>query len=717
MSRWAIAGLAMAALAAALAVYPLRGHWLAPLLLCYVALLCWRPALWLFLLPALLPVVDLAPVTGWFFLEEIDLLMLATVACCYGRLQCEKTALPAWAPLLRTGVALMAIACMIGLLRGLWRGLQPWSGSGVDFAMLADPNAFSNYFSPFNAARIAKAWLWTLLLLPLLRRTAGPQLERMSSHFVPGMLAGLLLVASAAVRERVLFPGLLNLSTDYRITAPFSAMHTGGAALDGYLALCAPLVALWLHQARHWWQALAGLALLGLALYAGLATFSRGLYAAYAVSLLVVAAGWWRASAPATDKTRRLTAALAVLLVTAAALAFHDGYYVERRFATTAIDFDHRRQHWRDVLGMMDDDGATSALGMGLGTFPATYYWRNPGQELPPGYRYVKQADDGLPGEATGQSQSYGNDIDEGCSKSGRILKERSLEGQLHSNRLDGSGCCGGRYHCDRFYGGQPDDSRLHSSRFLRLSAGRYAAGYGELLRIWQTVPLIAGREYHLSVDVRTASPMAFLHLRLCERQLLYPIHCIAVPMQRLATGPDWQRLAMNFNAGKLGSRAAPVRLELAVEGQNAVVEVTSASLRLLPDDRELLRNGDFSQTNDYWFFSSDRHHLPWHIKNLALNLYFEMGWTGLLAALLLVFGAGAQLLVRAFEQREFAAAAWLAALAGFQVVGLFDSLVDVPRIALLSMLVLGAASLQPRQVLPSIRRPVMPGSSQRGKK
>lgn len=707
----------MAALAAALAVYPLRGHWLAPLLLCYVALLCWRPALWLFLLPALLPVVDLAPVTGWFFLEEIDLIVLATLACCYGRLQCEKTALPAWAPLLRTGVALMAIACMIGLLRGLLRGLQPWSGSGFDFAMLADPNTFSNYFSPFNAARIAKAWLWTLLLLPLLRRTAGPQLERMSSHFVPGMLAGLLLVASAAVRERVLFPGLLNLSTDYRITAPFSAMHTGGAALDGYLALCAPLVALWLHQARHWWQAPAGLALLGLALYAGLATFSRGLYAAYAVSLLVVAAGWWRASAPATRRTRRLTAALAALLVTAAALAFHDGYYVERRFATTATDFDHRRQHWRDVLGMMDDDGATSALGMGLGTFPATYYWRNPGQELPPGYRYVKQEDDGLPGEATRQGQSYGNDIDGGCSKSGRIHDERTLEGQFHNNHLDGSGCCGGRHHCDRFHGGQPDDSRLHSSRFLRLSAGRYAAGYGELLRIWQTVPLIAGREYHLSVDVRTASPMAFLHLRLCKRQLLYPIHCIAVPLQRLVTGPDWQRLAMNFNAGKLGSRTAPVRLELAVEGQNAVVEVTSASLRLLPDDRELLRNGDFSQANDYWFFSSDRHHLPWHVKNLALNLYFEMGWTGLLAALVLVFGAGAQLLVRAFGQREFAAAAWLASLAGFQVVGLFDSLVDVPRIALLCMLVVGAASLRPYQVLPSIRRPVMPGSSQRGKK
>lgn len=703
----------MATLAAALSVYPLRGHWLAPLLLCYVALLCWRPALWLFLLPALLPAVDLAPVTGWFFLEEVDLLVLATVVCCYGRLPHEKTALPDWAPLLRTGVAMMTIACMIGL----WRGLQPWSGSGFDFAMLADSNAFSNYFSPFNAARIAKAWLWTLLLLLLLRRTVGAQLERLSSHFVPGMLTGLLLVAAAAIRERVLFPGLLNLSTDYRITAPFSAMHTGGAALDGYLALCAPLVALWLHQARHWWQALAGLALLGMALYAGLATFSRGLYAAYAVSLLVVAAGWRLASVTAPGRSRRPTAALAVLLVAAAALAFHDGYYVEQRFATTATDFDHRRQHWRDVLAMMDDDGATSALGMGLGTFPATYYWRNPGQEIPPGYRYIEQKDNGLPGGKTRQGHTYSNDIDGSCSKGGRIHDECTPEAHFHGSHIDGSGSLGGRFHCGQFDGGQADDSDIQVSHLLRLSAGRYAAGYGELLRIWQAVPLIADREYHLAVDVRTTSPMAFLHVRLCERQLLYPIHCIAVPLQRLAPGPDWQRLAMNFNAGKLGSREAPVRLELAVEGQDAVVEVTSASLRLMPDDRELLRNGDFTQANDYWFFSSDRHHLPWHIKNLALNLYFEMGWAGLLAAAALALGGGAQLLTRALVQREFAAAAWLAALAGFQVVGLFDSLVDVPRIALLCMLVLGAASLQPLQVLPSTRRPVIPGSSQRGKK
>ena len=34
----------------------------------------------LFALPVLLPVLDLAPWTGWFFIEEMDLLLLLTAA-------------------------------------------------------------------------------------------------------------------------------------------------------------------------------------------------------------------------------------------------------------------------------------------------------------------------------------------------------------------------------------------------------------------------------------------------------------------------------------------------------------------------------------------------------------------------------------------------------------------------------------------------------------
>jgi hypothetical protein len=39
-------------------------------------------------------------------------------------------------------------------------------------------------------------------------------------------------------------------------------------------------------------------------------------------------------------------------------------------------------------------------------------------------------------------------------------------------------------------------------------------------------------------------------------------------------------------------------------------------------------------------FFTSDRHHLPWHIKSLFLNILFDQGILGVFAVLLLSIAA-----------------------------------------------------------------------------
>eukprot|EP01031_Cornospumella_fuschlensis_P048202 gene48202-59036_t len=103
---------------------------------------------------------------------------------------------------------------------------------------------------------------------------------------------------------------------------------------------------------------------------------------------------------------------------------------------------------------------------------------------------------------------------------------------------------------------------------------------------------------------------------------------------------------------------------------------------------RQLLQNGDFNREMAHWFFSSDRHHLPWHIKNAALHVLFEQGLVGLAllgSAYLLVlvrlsFGRG---------RDHPLAPAIVAALIGFGAVGAFDSLLDVPRIGFLFFMLL----------------------------
>ncbi|MBG6221018.1 MULTISPECIES: hypothetical protein [unclassified Janthinobacterium] len=809
-----LALLAGAACMLALRHYPLGHGWpgllFTALLPAYFLLLRWRPACWLFCVPALLPVLDLAPWTGRFFLEEIDVLLMLTVACGYWRLGGPaQSAAMQLAPCARACLLLCTLAWLAALLRGV-----------LPLPSL-DVYAWDNYLSPYNSLRLGKAWAWSMLLLPLLLRDGDASALR--RYALPGMLAGLAMVSLFALWERAVFPGLMNLSSDYRITAPFSAMHTGGAALDGYLALSLPFAGLWLARARSRWQAALALLLLALALHAACATFSRGLYAALAAALaallllafwqtLRVASGaarqqarwlavrgimlrlllaglgsvllvhmfsvagyrgllaavlllaasfvlaarplpwrlapasvlcalclqgllasWWplgegqqasgllkgpyflfslatvllavvllpgpvgpcssdasqparlslammawtmlacnvvwigwhwagaRALAPAglvvllamlmlcngrlhpplwrLDRTS-LSMAGAGAIVLLLAIPISASYYATERFANTAFDMQGRLRHWRQVLAMQPSDWKDQLFGMGMGSFPATYYWHNPAGEVPASIAYAPQ------------NSAPGN-------------------------------------------------------YYVRLASPGYSAGYGELLRLLQRLPVQPATRYTLALDARRTDAMPLLLVRLCQRQLLYAQNCAPIALRLRLPQPDaaasaWQHYEVPFDSGSLGAGAwllrPPVQLELAASGTttSSVIDIDNLSLRA-PGGEELIANGDFAQANNYWFFSSDHHHLPWHIKSLALHLVVETGWCGALSMLVLLVLAGLRLLrqgVRA--QTGQGALACVAALLGFLVVGLFDSLLDVPRIAVLFYLMLLCALLQP---------------------
>ncbi|MBE3024672.1 hypothetical protein IMS62_08285 [Janthinobacterium sp. GW458P] len=808
-----LALLAGAACVLALRHYPLEHGWpgllFAIILPAYFLLLCWRPASWMFCLPALLPVLDLAPWTGWFFLEEIDILLLLTVACGYWRLGGPpQPAAARLSPAARTCLLLCSLAWLAALLRGV----LPLPAS--------DLNAWNTYLSPYNSLRLGKAWAWSMLLLPLLLRDAGA--DGLRRHALPGMLAGLAMVSLFALWERAVFPGLLNMSSDYRITAPFSAMHTGGAALDGYLALGLPFAALWLARARSRWQAALALLLLGLALHAALTTFSRGLYAAIlagvllflwqalaagrraaqplprrrallglllaglggtllvymfslagyrglaaavvllaasfvlaarplpwrlapasvlcALCLQLLLASWWpdparlaagwlkgpyflfllaalllaavllpgpprpdgsAAKGPArlglammawtllacnlgwiawhwAGSPALLPAGLAVLLAALMlcnralrpplwqldraslgiagaagmllllAIPVSASYYATERFATSAGDLQGRLRHWRQVLAMQPSGWDSRLFGMGMGSFPATYYWHNPQRDVPASITYAAE-------------------------------------------------------------GGRPGNI------YVRLASPGYSAGYGELLRLLQRLPVQPATRYTLALDARRAGAMPVLQVRLCQRQLLYPQNCVNAPLRLRAPPPGapataWQHYAVELDSAGLGAGAwllrPPVQLELAASGaaDSSVVDVDNISLRA-PGGEELVANGQFAQAHNDWFFSSDHHHLPWHIKNLALQLLVETGWCGALSMLALMGLAGARA-QRQARQGRCGALACGAALAGFLVVGLFDSLLDVPRIALLYYLMLLGTLLQPLPSHPAERAP-----------
>lgn len=763
---------------AVLGVYPLDDSWLPAIAIGYGALLWWRPALWLLVLPALLPVLDLAPHTGWFYIEEIDVLLCLTAGFCYWHLD-RATGLPRFPPVFRLSLWGLAIACGIGL----WRGLQPLPA--------IDVNSFNNYLSPYNALRVGKAWFWAFALLPPLKQTAGPALEGVRKFFFPGMLLGLAGVLAAAIQERWQFPGLLNFASDYRITAPFSAMHTGGAALDGYLAMSVPLLAAWLFGTRSVARQAVAMTLLPLSLYAGLATFSRGLYLAYVVALVMLAgfplAAWsgtgrlrrhWRAAAAAL--------AVAVLLIGVLDLVFassgYRGYAAALGLLSVTLALSARPLHppllasslicglglagmlawqlpagsaaiailkapylmflcsglafalsWRPSRALLPS-AVLALAAMMVSTIWIAYHHAGASTLAPsgglillsmspitlnvlrrrplwqPSRRNVTALLAAAAVLAVTIPTYHGYFVAERFSTAGYDLSARlkhwSRTLALMDDDLDtallGAGL--GKFPSHYFWRNQqhevPPTYRYLDqldNRYLHLTGGEYPAGYGEMLRMLQIVPVQAETAYMLTLETRNSGPPAFLHVNLCERQLLYPQGCIALPLRHILRAPDWQRLQFPLSSGLLGASGRPVQLEISVEGEHAALDIDNVSLRGSADQQELVRNGTFSDANDDWFFSSDHHHLPWHVKNLGLNLYFEMGWPGLLAYAGLLCSAAAELLRRAQESAERAeATALLAALAAFQTVGLFDSLFDVPRITLLFMLLLCAASLRP---------------------
>ena len=114
---------------------------------------------------------------------------------------------------------------------------------------------------------------------------------------------------------------------------------------------------------------------------------------------------------------------------------------------------------------------------------------------------------------------------------------------------------------------------------------------------------------------------------------------------------------------------------------------------------RAQLRNGNFSQGLDTWFFSVDNDR-PWRIWSLPVHVLFEQGWLGVLAWSAFV-ALGLWRAARATWRNDAMAGAMLASTLGFLVIGGVASLIDSPRLLLLFLLLVwfcarsGTAAIQ----------------------
>lgn len=723
--------------------YPFAQVWLGLILCTYGILLLFQPQAWLLVIPILLPLLNLAPWSGRFFLEDFDFIIWVTLASSLWQGDYSTSVRPRFAKTPWIFIALFLATHSIAMLRGLW----PLAAM--------DGNAFSSYYSQYNALRVGKSLIWAVLLIPALLRAFAFDREKSRQFLILGVNIGLIGMGIAVLWERGVLSDLLygngiyaklqsltDFSTDYRITALFSEMHTGGEAVDGYIALTWPFALAGLITARSKWPMGIGIVALSAGLYSALVTFSRGTYIALGVSLLTFAFFFLKNHSH-THLSGKVKWSFPLILLALAGICIvlyaKGGYYTLIAalgifFGAIILSFlKQLRGDLRSILLAIMFIAGFALIMRGL----LTSKWVSNGLveslmlSLPfsscllvLGIFVGVQVRNNLSLHELGISLAFLATLIAVCIPvlSGSYMQSRfttvheDFSGRFdhwkHATALMDSnlstfafGMGLGVFPRSYLWGEEKEKSSiaaLHEDEvntYLRLSNTMDLA-------LGQRVNLEANQPYKLTLDVRTKSEIGSLTISLCRRNIIAPWDSDCVSTSLNAKAGQWQHLNWEFNIGQTGDGVRLLRHPLVLRlthffynqlgGVNLPLNfIDIDNVKLLDQFGEnRIINGNFEDGMDNWFPTSDHAHLPLHIKNLFVNIYFEQGLLGIMAFFALCLYS-LNSAIHQSQQGDIFVLTLLSSMMGFFSVGLIGTLYDVPRVIFLFFLLMLTSLVQ----------------------
>ncbi len=731
-----IALLIVAVTGYSVAHYPYAVILLSLLLVAYAVCLIIVPSAWLMALPILLPLINLAPWSGRFFLEDFDFFILLTLASSlwhgdYSRTNRPQFSLPP---------TLLIIFFLTTHSIAALRGLLP--------IVAIDGNAFSSYYSHYNALRVGKSLIWAVLLIPALLRAFSNNQDRARHYLISGISIGLIGMGIAVLWERGVFSDLIygdtiyaklrnltDFSTDYRITALFSEMHTGGEAVDGYIALTWPFALAGFVLAVTRFEMGIQLLALSAGLYSALVTFSRGTYIAVGVSLLTFATLY------ALSHLRREVSGkqswpipIVLLLVVAICSTLYGkgGFYAliaASGIFGSAILLSFLKFLRRDIRAMLLALTFFGGLALMMRGMLTSKWVSNGFSEstimcLPSSFLLLMSGI--FIGSRTREvfnlrelaiSLTFVITLISICvpALSGSYMKSRftttqddfggRLDHWKHAVALMNSdwdtylmGMGLGVFPRSYLWGKETEKSSiaaLHEdgiNTYLRLSNSMDLA-------MGQRINLEANQTYKLSLDYKTKANIGTLDISICRRNIIVPWDSDCISTSRALQAGQWQHLEWEFNMGQIGDGVRFGRRPLVLRLTHFYYKPQgdyNLPLNFIDLDKiqlmdgygwDYLTNGLFDNGLDNWFPTSDHAHLPLHIKNLWVNIYFEQGLLGITAFLALSLSAVSSG-IRLSRQGDIFALALVSSLMGFFSVGLIGTLYDVPRVCFLFFLI-----------------------------
>jgi len=739
LSRWLFLVVGMVLLPLSLYPFlnfPVVGLW--PLIagVGYLLLLFFLPYCWLLILPLMTVSVDLATYTGRFLFNEYDLFFLITIsfALVSGRFDVGMSHRK-W-----------AFALILAYFAVVFSTYEAWS------VFLFPPASINSnpYYLPEYGYKLVRGLLWALMLTPLWLHLYKRDQRRAVNWFIYGQCAAALLLGLIILWERgslgVVLSGaawyhivnsVLDLTSSYRTTGIFSDMHTGGEVVDGILLLLLPasifgvlyadnlrlkvfaLLAFCalaycatvgftratyvsfflacsafalLHVVSRWLNGthqnempyLLILATLLVGVVASFSSYSRGgSYALFACNALVVVAlmavkavSWHRLAAMAGGLF------IALLLVAFAVKAHLDSRWVEYSInsaiviallqicffgLTTRLFLGFRSQsNFNNQLLAVLLIMLTSIFAIALG-----------------GYK-INERMETVDKDLNGRLNHWSNVI----KSSGQGFKIDML----------GNGV--GSFSVNYAYNFSGLVKKIGSFVVVREGENVYLSmGLGSDLAFGQRTPILPGYQYKTELLVR-ATGRATLAVFLCERNLIFASNfqsnCAAESIHIDDTSGRFIPVTLNVDSKGVGARNIwsrwPTTFYIKNLSEQAVIDIDNISLHL--SEETLLENGSFSAGLDGWFFYNDFEHLPWHVKNIYVQSWYDNGWIGLM--LFLVMGVTVALLPIFHPRLPSLYTVFAVGVIGIGAFGLFGSPLDSARVSWIFYFYLFVALLRP---------------------
>ena len=668
--------------------------------------ICKAPTAWLLWLPTLVVVLNLAPVTGRFIFTEFDMVTLALIGSLFVAYRNNPIEMPnkqAW-----------LYICFVVL------------------SLLVTPISWSNLLSPqtqnpyYDLAYGYKAVKGLLFALPIgyffSVQLAQSKTEAINKLGIGSAIAAFSVfiiilwerqtLATIVEFESMskLVSSLFNLSTSYRVTSLMADMHTGGESLDGiYLTLLAfNLFAFSFAQSK----VTKTLTIIGLCatLYCIMVGFTR---ATYVSAFVTIAAFYTLKHFPTKRKLELKNLVLASLIIISALPLYNYSGYISAIslvlifFAKELIQL--LSKIWDSKLlaipifllavllsayGHLSNIWVTPTttsivLVITIASILSIATWLLDIYKAESVITLAQQNKTIVILVAVGLSIMFGGsriqqrletinqDIDTRLTHWSSVLA--SSDGKLHSN-IFGNGW--GSFPRN-YVASYPELVEQVGS--FTINEESLVLGAGKDLAIGQRLAILPGQTYNIDIELATTvdTPLSFM---LCERNLIifdrWAIKCSYLK-QNFSGSDEKQQISFEINSKDIGQGSIltrwPTVFIIRNYGSDQPVEIN----KLQVSDRfghGLLSNPDFNSGLDNWFFYHDFEHLPWHIKNIFLSFYYQIGLVGslLFAAML------AAITVRHFrvdDTREQTILC-LTLVAGMLTFGFFGDPLDSARVS-----------------------------------